>query len=109
VTARFTPCFLPFIAAIPAIIGALILLAYVLKLFSQYRPQWTKTFIKEAKESQGDLPATGAYQPWSAMYGLLLVSFIGLTLQLVTIFFPFRQLIAMYPLIAWVCYLHHYK
>lgn len=101
--ARFTPCFLPVITAIPAVVGVLILLTYAFRLFNIYRPQWTKPFIKEAKESPDDLPSTAGQNTSRATYGLLFVCLIGMSMQALTIFFPSRQLVAVYPTIAWVC------
>ncbi|KAF2180532.1 P-loop containing nucleoside triphosphate hydrolase protein [Zopfia rhizophila CBS 207.26] len=99
--ARFTPCFLPVISAVPAVIAVCILLTYALRLFNAYRPRWTKAFITETKESPDDLAPAPVRRPLFATYGLLLISLIGLVLQIITLFVPFRQLTAIYPSIAW--------
>lgn len=101
-TARFSQCFLPVVTAIPAILGALILLTYAFRLFNAYRPSWTKPFIEETKESPDDLVPEPAPRPLFPTYGLLVVCMVGLVLQIVTIFFPFRDLMEIYPSIAWV-------
>jgi hypothetical protein len=101
--ARFTPCFLPVITAIPAAIGALILLSYTFRLLNLYRPQWTKPFIKEAKESPDDLPRSVDQNTSRATYGLLSVCLFGMSMQAVTIFIPSRHLVAIYPTVSWVC------
>ncbi|KAF2475657.1 ABC bile acid transporter-like protein [Lindgomyces ingoldianus] len=100
-TARFSPCFLPVISAIPASLAGLVLLTYILRLFDTYRPQWTKPFITETKESLDDLPPVSIQRSLCATYGLLFVALVGLSLQAITIFLPTQQLIAVYPSIAW--------
>jgi hypothetical protein len=101
-TARFRPCFLPVIATFPAIIAALILVAYSLRVLRVYRPIWTKPFVQEKREKANELNPESGQQPLTATLGLLAIAAIGLALQGVTVFFPSRQLMAIYPLIAWV-------
>jgi len=101
-TARFAPCFLPVITAIPAVLAALVLLTYSAWLFKAYRPKWTKPFITECKESPDDLGDVPTQPSLSPTYGLLLVSSVGLALQILTIFSPFRDITEVYPSIAWV-------
>ncbi|KAF2260724.1 hypothetical protein CC78DRAFT_620017 [Lojkania enalia] len=100
-TARFTTCFLPVISAFPAILGALILLTYSLRLFNAYQPAWTKPFVKEAKESPDELATDERRRPYSATYCLLGISVVGLISQIVTIFVPPWHFDAIYPSIAW--------
>ena len=88
----------------PAILAALLLLTYSLRLFKAYRPGWTKPFIVEMKESPCDIKPEPTRRPLFPTYGLLAVSMIGLTLQAVTVFFPFRDFTEIYPSIAWVWY-----
>ncbi|KAF2002299.1 P-loop containing nucleoside triphosphate hydrolase protein [Amniculicola lignicola CBS 123094] len=99
-TAQFSPCFLPVVSAIPALVTALVLLTYSLRLFNVYRPQWTKPFITEPKQMPDELDPQTVAQP-AAPFGLLIVSLVGLTLQISTVFFPSRDLMAVYPLAAW--------
>ena len=101
-TAQFAPCFLPVITAVPAILAALVLLIYSAWLFKAYRPKWTKPFIVEDKESPDDLGPESTRPSLFLTYGLLLVSSVGLALQILTIFFPFRDLTEVYPSAAWV-------
>jgi hypothetical protein len=100
--ARFTPCFLPVVTAIPAILGGLILFFYLLQLLNLRRPRWSRPFIEETKQSSDDLP-TAIYHPsfW-VTYCLLVLSLIGLSIQVVAIFIPSRQLTAIFPSLAWV-------
>lgn len=103
-TARFTPCFVPYIAIFPAILGALILLTYSLQIFDAYWPRWTKPFVRETKDAPSDLDADedATHRPLTATFGLLVATSIGLTLQILTIFLPFRQPMVIYSSIAWV-------
>lgn len=62
-----------------------------------------KPFVQETKEDPNELGPTDSQRPLSATFGLLVVSMIGLTLQIVTIFVPHLQYNSIYPAIAWVC------
>lgn len=67
---------------VPAIVGALVLLTYSLRLLSPYRPQWTKPFLRETKAESDELDEAPRHRfAWST-YGLLAISSIGLILQL---------------------------
>jgi hypothetical protein len=101
-TARFTHCFLPVISTIPALLGACILLCYSLRLLDAYRPRWTRPFIEETKTSPDELNSSSPQRPLSAPWGLLVVSMLGLTLQIITIFLPQVNLSSIYPSVAWV-------
>lgn len=88
---------------LPAVIGALILLTYSLRLLNPYRPQWTKPFLRETKVESNELDDTRRYQfAWST-YGLLAVASLGLILQNSSIYF--RLVVAsqsLFPSLAWV-------
>jgi hypothetical protein len=101
-TARFTPCALPYVATFPAILGAIVLFAYSLRIFNAYQPTWTKPFIKEEKESSDELGTTFWSLPLSATLGLLVVSMAGLTMQLLASFLPNFSYEGVYPSVAWV-------
>ncbi|KAF2684468.1 ABC bile acid transporter-like protein [Lentithecium fluviatile CBS 122367] len=101
-TARFTPCFLPVISTIPAILGALVLLLYSLRLLDAYRPRWTKPFVEETKTSPDELRPISSERPLPATWGLLVVSMVGLTLQIITLFLGPVNTYSIYPSIAWV-------
>ncbi|KAF2877433.1 P-loop containing nucleoside triphosphate hydrolase protein [Massariosphaeria phaeospora] len=58
-------------------------------------------FIKETKEAPDEADEWPLQRGLSATYGLLTVSAVGLTLQIITIFFPYQQLAAIYPSLAW--------
>jgi hypothetical protein len=38
----------------------------------------------------------------TATFGLLVIASLGLTFQIITVFFPLRQSMAVYPSAAWV-------
>lgn len=101
-TARFTPCFVPVITAFPAIVAAFILLTYALRNLEAYMPRWTKPFVQEPREKVGDMDQERRHQPMAATLSLLAITSIGLGLQIMTIFIPGRQIIEIYPSIAWV-------
>jgi hypothetical protein len=96
--ARFSPCALSVISTLPALLGALVLLRYSLRLLNSYRPRWTKPFIEETKASPDELDPPSPNVPAFALWGLLVVSSIGLALQLWAAY-------PVFPSIAWVCLL----
>jgi hypothetical protein len=93
---------MPVITATPTIIAALILLSYSLKIFEAFRPRWTKPFVRETKEKEESLVPEPGQRPITATLILFTITGIGLALQIFTIFFPYRQVIEIYPSIAWV-------
>ncbi|KAF2125145.1 P-loop containing nucleoside triphosphate hydrolase protein [Dothidotthia symphoricarpi CBS 119687] len=100
-TARFTPCSLPFISSIPVVVGALILLTYLLRAFNPYRPRWTKPFVEEPKEILDELDQSNQHQTLSATFGLLALTSIGLVLQIVDVFSSDYQMSAICFTVAW--------
>lgn len=101
-SARFTPCFVPVITAIPAIVAGLLLLTYALRFLQAYKPRWTRPFVEEPKEKAEDMDQQQRHQPMIATLSLLAIISIGLALQIMTVFIPGRSTIEMYPSIAWV-------
>jgi len=102
-TARFTPCFMPVVTVAPAVIAALILLSYSTRIFEAFKPRWMKPFVQETKKEVDDLDPTFRHHPLAATLSLLVIVSIGLASQIITTFLPERQVIEMYPSIAWVC------
>jgi len=100
--ARFTECFLPVVTAAPAVIAALILLTYSMRILEAYRPRWTKPFVQETRKEVGELNPATRHHPLTATLGLLVATGIGLALQIITIVVPDTQVIEIYPSIAWV-------
>jgi hypothetical protein len=94
---------MPVITAAPAIIAALILLTYSLRIFEAYRPRWMEPFVQEIKEKASDEDEEPKQLPLAATLGLLATTSIGFALQIMTMFFPEYQVIEVYPAIAWVC------
>lgn len=101
-SARFTPCFVPVITALPTIVAVFILLTYALRSFQAYRPRWTKPFVEEPKEKIDDMGEEQKHRPLVATLTLLAIISTGLALQIMTVFIPGRNTIEMYPSIAWV-------
>jgi hypothetical protein len=97
---------MPVIIAFPAIVAALILLTYSLRIFEAYRPRWTMPFVQEAKEKAGELDPEPIHQSLTSTLSLLAITAIGIALQVLTIFFPERNTVEIYPSIAWVSILH---
>ncbi|RMZ73353.1 bile acid transporter [Pyrenophora seminiperda CCB06] len=99
--ARFTPCALPFLATIPAILAALLLLRYPLRVTKSFWPEWTKPFSREKHEKHDEIEEASVGGSLTGTFGLLAVTAIGLTSQVLNVFFPIRELTAVYPAIAW--------
>jgi hypothetical protein len=97
--ARFSPCAQSVISTLPALLGGLILLRYSLRIFDSFRPRWTRPFIEETKASPDELDTPSPHVPAYALWGLIGVSSIGLTLQIIAAY-------PVFPSIAWVCFVH---
>jgi hypothetical protein len=93
---------MPFITAAPALIAAFVLLTYSLQIFRAYQPRWTKPFIEEAKEKATDLEDEPKHPTPIVTLSLLGIVVVGLLLQILTVFFPKRQILEIYPAVAWV-------
>ncbi|KAF2746360.1 P-loop containing nucleoside triphosphate hydrolase protein [Sporormia fimetaria CBS 119925] len=99
--AQFTPCIVPFITTIPALVAALVLLKYPLRLLNAYLPRWTKPFITEPKKPLDDLVTPVVRRPLFAGYLLIFITACGLCAQISSLFFAVQRLTAVYPSIAW--------
>lgn len=88
---------------IPAIVGALTLLTYSLRLLNPYRPQWTKPFLRETKTETEELDETPRHQFAFSTYGLLAIASVGLILQISSSYAPIYTVTEpLYTSIAWV-------
>ena len=101
-TARFTPCFVPFVATVPTITAALILLTYSLRLLDPYRPRWTKPFLKETKAAADDFDNAPCHRLSASTWTLFTIVLIGTASEVTTILLSARSTAAIYPTIAWV-------
>jgi hypothetical protein len=101
-TARFTPCFVPFVATLPTVTAALLLLTYSLRLLNPYRPRWTKPFLKETKAASDEFDDAPCYQLSASTWTLFTITLIGIVSQITAMLFPARLTAAVYPAIAWV-------
>ncbi|TVY88501.1 ATP-dependent bile acid permease, partial [Lachnellula willkommii] len=103
INARFEPCALPFISAIPAAITLCILLGFVLQLLPTRKvtPNWLRVFIHEIPEQQEELPPKKK-RHFTFLSGTLLVaSLVGFLLQTVSVFRPKLRLETIYPAASW--------
>ncbi|KAJ4363024.1 hypothetical protein N0V83_010142 [Neocucurbitaria cava] len=62
-----------------------------------------KPFVQETKDSLDDVETEldSSHPPLTATFGLLMVALMGLTFHFIAVFFPIRQIAAIYPSIAW--------
>lgn len=102
-TAHFRPCFLPFIAALPAILGAVILPVQALRVLIRWRPRWTQPFVEE------DFPEVypeieGVRGRWTAKsFGLAMLCTGGLVVRLAaSLLLRHRSVIAFTPVLPWI-------
>jgi hypothetical protein len=88
---------------VPAIVGALILLAHTLRLLDPYRPRWMKPFLRETKAETDELEDAPRHHFAMATYGLLAIASFGLTQQISSIYFPVVvATFSVFPSLAWV-------
>lgn len=88
---------------IPAIVGALILLTYTLRLVNPYRPQWTKPFLRETKAETEELEDAPRHHFALATYGLLAIGSFGLIQQVSSVYIPVVvATFSLFPSLAWV-------
>lgn len=101
--ARFEPCVLPFIAAIPALVSICIFIFLALANLPRgwLSPKWTRTFVEEPKEEEQELFGRRKISYSRSTVLLLVLSVIGLALQLLTIFRPTFRLQMIYPAASW--------
>ncbi|TVY34352.1 ATP-dependent bile acid permease, partial [Lachnellula occidentalis] len=103
VNARFEPCALPFISAIPAAITLCILLSFVLQLLPTRKvtPKWLQVFIHEIPEQQEELLPKKKRHFTFLSGTLLAASLVGFILQTVSVFRPKLRLETIYPAASW--------
>ncbi|KAJ6050235.1 hypothetical protein N7444_006951 [Penicillium canescens] len=80
--AWLSPCALPYLACIPAIVALLVALSHVLGYFSHWRPKWTVPFVSELRDTR-ELPLDAPKQPLRWTIALLICSVIGLLAETV--------------------------
>ncbi|EFQ91944.1 hypothetical protein PTT_11049 [Pyrenophora teres f. teres 0-1] len=86
---------------IPAVLAVLLLLRYPLRITRSYWPEWTKPFSQEKHEKHAEIEEFPTPKSSTATFGLLAIAAIGLTSQVLNVFFPLREPMAIYPAIAW--------
>ncbi|UJO16264.1 ATP-dependent bile acid permease [Fulvia fulva] len=81
--AHFEQCFLPVIAAIPAILAAAILFLHILRLLipARWRPRWTRPFVEEVLEPQVEVDLVPRRRWTFFSIALCALNTIGLLLQ----------------------------
>jgi hypothetical protein len=103
IEARFQPCALPFISAIPAAVAICIFCGLLLQLLprSLRSPRWLRTFIKEPPEEREEL-TIDQKRPFGRLALILLaISLIGSALQTSTIFYPTFRVQMVLPAASW--------
>lgn len=100
---RFTSCFLPFIAALPAFVAVCILLWQALAMLLRWRPRWTKPFIVEYTEEDTELVGKSKRDMVWPTAGLLTVSLLGSMAQAGSASNASTGAEAVLPAASWVC------
>jgi len=103
--ARFSSCFLPYIAAIPASIAACILLVQALGLLlpRQCWPKWSEAFVKEPEEQPQEFEPKARRSVGRLAAALLGASSVGFASQLLATFYPSFRSQEMCFAVSWVC------
>ena len=99
--ARFNPCFIPVLTAVPALVGAAIVFCILVKQLLPWRPRWTRPFVEEYIEPSvldDFLPR----RRWaSSTLALAFVSASGFAFQLAAASISWRSPQAFLPAAAW--------
>jgi hypothetical protein len=103
INARFEPCFLPVIAAIPAFVSICIVFVFALRFLPRgwLSPKWARKFVEESKEHDEGSFDSRKRQFCRSAVSLLVISVLGFALQLLTIFHPNFRLEMIYPAVSW--------
>lgn len=102
--AWLSPCALPYLACIPAIIILLIALSHVLGYFCQrWRPKWTVPFVSEQHDTQ-ELPLDQPKQSLRWTISLFIFSATGLLAETVQFIPPRIDASAFVLVLSWVGY-----
>lgn len=100
--ARFRTCFLPVIVGVPAAIAAAILLAQIFGLLVQWRPRWTRPFVKEHFELVAE-DLFVSKRRWSVSTVILVAfSSLGFVLQLAVAIRAWPALDVLLPTATWL-------
>lgn len=102
VHARFGVCFLPFIAALPSLVAACIVLACLLSPLRRWLPQWALPFAMELSAPEGEIPDGSTKRPMQHAIALLVASLIGLLLHVVVACVPEFSVVEIIPAFSWV-------
>ena len=102
VTARFSTCALPWINAISAIIAALILVIYVLRLLVPLQAKWPRPFVEEYEVPYKHMVANDRPHVQTSLIFLILYCLAGLGLSVAQIWHPCFRLLNVFPALSWV-------
>ena len=102
--ARFDPCSVPAIEAMPGVFAVFIIALRIVRTLTRSldSPQWTNPFVEEPWQAKTDLPSNGKSHPAHAN-ALFITSFLGLIFQLAAISYPRVVLQDISVILAWVC------
>lgn len=103
VNARFKPCALPFISAIPAVIAICVVLVFMLRLLlrGSLTPKWIRPFVEEPKAELFRLEFARKRVIRPLTFALFACSITGFGLQLSTVFYPRFNIAMAYPTVSW--------
>lgn len=100
--ATFSPCFLPVIVAIPAVIATAVLLGKILSLVLPGRPRWTRPFVIEHATDVVD-ELLVPRRKWNAFTAILAAaSGVGFSLQLAVAIRAWPALEVLLPAATWL-------
>lgn len=101
---RFKPCFLPVLAALPAIVSICILFIQALGSLIRWRPQWTKQFIVEEVVVIADVGVKSKKAFWGPTVGLVGLALLGLITQVLesVLIDTSASVVDILPSIPWV-------
>ena len=100
--ARFEPCFLPVIGALPAVLAAIVLFCHIVSALIRWRPSWTKRFVEEYADDKAEDACVGSRQWTRASATVTGVSSIALVLQTTLVITTWPQKGAILQPLPWL-------
>ena len=99
--ARFQACFLPVITQLPGIISIFVLVFRSIRPLTRRRPRWLHSFIQdyEKDDEQPQVFSKKRFRGWNIL--LLVLSAIGLTIDLISTVWPYPNFTGLMPTISW--------
>lgn len=93
---------LPLLSVFPVAITICVIISRLIWPLRHHFPKWSQPFVQETEKTPGEpaIDVNPASYPWTTAM-LILMTLIGLILQMVAVFYPVLNLMALPPLVCW--------